>query len=84
MVVISRLLHTKLLTVAFTKTKAETVDGNKSWMIIGVSTGVLRNFIQGALSVYMCFNNNLFPGYNQNQNEDMYPDGFATFTGWVL
>lgn len=33
---------------------------------------------------YMCFNNNLFPEYNQNQNEDMYPDREANFTGWVL
>lgn len=33
---------------------------------------------------YMTFNNDLFPEYNQNQNEDMYPDRDATFTGWVL
>lgn len=33
---------------------------------------------------YMCFNNNLFPEYNQNQNGDMYPDREANFTGWVL
>lgn len=33
---------------------------------------------------YMNFNNNLFPEYNQNANEDMYPDRDATFTGWVL
>ena len=33
---------------------------------------------------FMCFNNNLFPEYNNNQNSDMYPDTDATFTGWVL
>jgi hypothetical protein len=33
---------------------------------------------------YMCFNNELFPEYNQNQNEDMYPDKESNFTGWVL
>lgn len=33
---------------------------------------------------YMNFNNNLFPEYNQNQNEDMFPDREANFTGWVL
>jgi len=33
---------------------------------------------------YMCFNNNLFPEYNQNQNGDMYPDREANFVGWVL
>jgi hypothetical protein len=33
---------------------------------------------------FMCFNNNLFPEYNNNQNSDMYPDTDATFIGWVL
>ena len=33
---------------------------------------------------YMNFNSEVFPEYNQNQNEDMYPDRDATFTGWVL
>ena len=33
---------------------------------------------------YMDFNNNLYPEYNKNQNEDMYPDREANFTGWVL
>lgn len=33
---------------------------------------------------YMCFNNNLYPEYNENQNEDMYPDRDANFAGWVL
>tara|TARA_Y100000114_G_C11759262_1_gene328605 strand:- start:2955 stop:3467 length:513 start_codon:yes stop_codon:yes gene_type:complete len=33
---------------------------------------------------FMNFNNSKFPEYNQNQNEDMYPDRDATFQGWVL
>lgn len=33
---------------------------------------------------YMCFNSAKFPEYNRNQNEDMYPDTDANFTGWVL
>tara|TARA_R110000772_G_scaffold5037_3_gene18035 strand:+ start:2460 stop:2960 length:501 start_codon:yes stop_codon:yes gene_type:complete len=33
---------------------------------------------------YICFNNNLFPEYNANQNADMYPDTDANFVGWVL
>tara|TARA_R100001163_G_scaffold11614_1_gene10589 strand:- start:442 stop:942 length:501 start_codon:yes stop_codon:yes gene_type:complete len=33
---------------------------------------------------YMSFHNELFPEYNQNQNEDMYPDKESNFTGWVL
>jgi hypothetical protein len=33
---------------------------------------------------YLCFNNNLYPEYNANQNADMYPDTDANFVGWVL
>ena len=33
---------------------------------------------------FMNFNNSKYPEYNQNQNEDMYPDRDATFQGWVL
>ncbi len=33
---------------------------------------------------YMCFNSNLFPEYNENQNGEMYPDQDANFVGWVL
>lgn len=33
---------------------------------------------------YMCFNSNLFPEYNANQNGEMYPDQDANFVGWVL
>jgi|TARA_R100000479_G_scaffold68576_1_gene32775 hypothetical protein len=60
-----------------TATKAEIdtlVDKHR-----GFAQFYTRRFID-----YMCFNNSLFPEYNQNQNEDMYPDKDATFTGWVL
>lgn len=33
---------------------------------------------------FMSFNNNKYPEYNQNQNDDMYPDKDANFKGWVL
>jgi len=33
---------------------------------------------------FLCFNNNLYPEYNANQNADMYPDTDANFVGWVL
>ena len=33
---------------------------------------------------YMSFNNALFPEYNQNNNEDMYPTKNQNFQGWVL
>jgi hypothetical protein len=33
---------------------------------------------------YMNYNSNLFPEYNSNSNDDIYPDHEATFNGWVL
>jgi len=32
----------------------------------------------------MNYNSNLFPEYNTNSNDDIYPDHEATFNGWVL
>ncbi len=31
---------------------------------------------------YMCFNNYLFPEYNTNSNDDMYPDRMNNYTSW--
>jgi len=33
---------------------------------------------------YICNNSNKFPEYNSNDQEDMFPDTSADFTGWVL
>lgn len=33
---------------------------------------------------YMSFNNDSFPEYSSNSNEDVYPDKDASFEGWVL
>lgn len=33
---------------------------------------------------YMSFNNALYPEYNTNNNEDMYPTKNQNFAGWVL
>ena len=33
---------------------------------------------------YMCYNNSLFPEYNNNTNEDMSPKTSSDFGGWVL
>jgi hypothetical protein len=33
---------------------------------------------------YMCFNNNLFPEYNNNSNDDMYPDRMNNYTSWYI
>ena len=33
---------------------------------------------------YMSFNNNLYPEYTSNTNDDIYPDRDSLFNGWVL
>ena len=33
---------------------------------------------------YMTFHQNDFPEYNQNNNEDMFPDHDVQYSGWVL
>lgn len=33
---------------------------------------------------YLSFNNRLFPEYNENSNDDIYPSRDSTFHGWVL
>jgi hypothetical protein len=33
---------------------------------------------------HMSFNQNLFPEYNQNVNDDVYPSKDSTFNGWQL
>ena len=32
----------------------------------------------------MCFNQNLFPEYNANTEDDFFPAGEDSFGGWVL
>jgi hypothetical protein len=32
----------------------------------------------------MSFNQNLFPEYTSNSNDDIHPDKDALFNGWVL
>jgi hypothetical protein len=33
---------------------------------------------------HMSFNNNLYPEYEQNSDDDIYPDKDSLFNGWVL
>ena len=33
---------------------------------------------------HLSFNNSIYPEYNSNNNEDVYPDKDASFEGWVL
>jgi len=32
----------------------------------------------------MCYNQSTYPEYNQNKEDDFYPDTTSDFGGWVL
>jgi hypothetical protein len=67
--------HTSENSESVTKEEVDTlIDKHRSF-----AQFYTRRFID-----YMDFHNNEFPEYNSNQNEDMYPDREANFTGWVL
>ena len=42
------------------------------------------NYYSTRMVDYLSFNDNLFPEYNTNSDEDIYPDSDTTFKGWVL
>ena len=44
----------------------------------------LAEYYTRRLIDYLAFRNNLFPEYNQNTNDDIYPLRDSTFNGWVL
>lgn len=44
-----------------------------------IANNYTRRFID-----YMCYNQSSFPEYNQNSNNDVYPDKDSSFIGWVL
>lgn len=42
------------------------------------------NYYSTRMVDYLCFNNELFPEYTSNTDEDVDPDTDTTFKGWVL
>lgn len=52
-------------------------------MLIDKQRQIAQHYTERMID-YLCFNNNLFPEYNQNNNGDMYPDTNNYNIGWVL
>ena len=59
------------------------VDKNEIDFLIEKERDVAQSYTNRFID-YMCFNQYLFPEYNQNSNADVYPDSSANFTGWIL
>ena len=62
---------------------AQNVDKNEVDYLVGKAREY-ANYYSTRLVDYLCFNNNLFPEYLSNTNEDISPDSDTTFKGWVL
>ena len=62
---------------------AQNVDKNEVDYLVSKAREY-ANYYSTRLVDYLCFNNNLFPEYLSNTNEDISPDSDTTFKGWVL
>ena len=62
---------------------AQNVDKNEVDYLVSKAREY-ANYYSTRMVDYLCFNDNLFPEYNQNSNEDISPDTDTTFNGWVL
>ena len=58
------------------------VDKNEVDYLVGKAREY-ANYYSTRLVDYLCFNNNLFPEYLSNTNEDISADSDTTFKGWV-
>lgn len=67
-----------------TSETAETVNKNEVDYLVDKAREY-ANYYSTRLVDYLSFNDNLFPEYNSNTNEDINPDtGSTNFKGWVL
>ena len=62
---------------------AQNVDKNEVDYLVAKAREY-ANYYSTRLVDYLSFNDNLFPEYNSNTNEDIDPDTDTTFKGWVL
>ena len=59
------------------------LDKDRIDSLISKSTDTAQHYTRRFID-YMCYNNSLFPEYNNNTNEDMNPKTQSDFGGWVL
>jgi len=62
---------------------AQNVDKNEVDYLVGKAREY-ANYYSTRLVDYLSFNDNLFPEYNTNSNDQIDPDTDTTFKGWVL
>jgi hypothetical protein len=62
---------------------SESVDKNEVDFLVEKERQTAQNYTE-RLNDYICYNQNLFPEYNENSNADVSPDSDNYFIGWVL
>ena len=62
---------------------SENVDKNEIDFLIEKERSIAQHYTERFIN-YMSFNNNLFPEYNTNSNDDMYPDRMNNYTSWYI
>ena len=62
---------------------SQNADKNEIDFLIEKERSIAQHYTERFIN-YMCFNNNLFPEYNTNSNDDMYPDRMNNYTSWYI
>lgn len=62
---------------------SENVDKNEIDFLIEKERSIAQHYTERFIN-YMSFNNNLFPEYNNNSNDDMYPDSSNNRISWYI
>lgn len=62
---------------------SENVEKNEVDFLLEKERQIAQHYSERFIS-YMSFNQDLFPEYNQNVNDDMYPDTTNNYTGWFI
>ena len=62
---------------------AENVDKNEVDYLLEKERSIAQHYTERFIE-YMSFNNNLFPEYRANKNNDMFPDSMNNYTGWYI
>lgn len=62
---------------------SENVDKMEIDFLIEKERSIAQHYTERFIN-YLSFNNNLFPEYNNNVNDDMFPDRMNNYTGWYI
>jgi len=62
---------------------SENVDKNEVDYLLEKERSIAQHYTERFIS-YMSFNNDIFPEYRANVNNDMYPDSNNNYIGWYL